>query len=372
MVLYDMYSTFNTWPKEIRQDLRVAVRAKHTGDYRTSAAYFQKAYGTAISLSDPVASLGQDHIMKINAISLSLADALENYDLPAAYSVYETALADLRSDAMGTSERARAVGIAIKLGDIGERLLKLQAINPSKAAQYGPEDDAEVEEYYNWAVTTILKAANPTALAKPDEVKGDKETPPTEQLVLQNFVDGVELTSVMEIVADYYRRRGRPDYAAPLYLHAISTLLPVTGAKPEGNLFQFGTQGPSVRDRCIAATLMNNLASLLASTGMTNLNQGKAWAEKGRQIAQKAADELSPRPSDRDQRAECETALAVISFNLGMLNELSKDSDLAYQNYEEALRRSQAIGMIEGVHEARDAIKRLKSSSAKPNSNDRG
>ncbi|KAG8874201.1 hypothetical protein FRB98_008584 [Tulasnella sp. 332] len=370
--IYDMYSTFNTWPKEIRQDLRVAVRAKHTGDYRTSAAYFQKAYGTAISLSDPVASLGQDHIMKINAISLSLADALENYDLPAAYSVYETALADLRSDAMGTSERARAVGIAIKLGDIGERLLKLQAINPSKAAQYGPEDDAEVEEYYNWAVTTILKAANPTALAKPDEVKGDKETPPTEQLVLQNFVDGVELTSVMEIVADYYRRRGRPDYAAPLYLHAISTLLPVTGAKPEGNLFQFGTQGPSVRDRCIAATLMNNLASLLASTGMTNLNQGKAWAEKGRQIAQKAADELSPRPSDRDQRAECETALAVISFNLGMLNELSKDSDLAYQNYEEALRRSQAIGMIEGVHEARDAIKRLKSSSAKPNSNDRG
>lgn len=149
--------------------------------------------------------------MKINAISLSLADALENYDLPAAYSVYETALADLRSESKSTSERARAVGIAIKLGDIGERLLKSKAFNSSKTAQYGPENDAEVEAHYNWAVTEILKAANPTAALKPDDAQANKKIPPTERLELQQVVDGVELTSVMEIVADYYRRRGKPE-----------------------------------------------------------------------------------------------------------------------------------------------------------------
>ncbi|KAG9030618.1 hypothetical protein FRB95_003761 [Tulasnella sp. JGI-2019a] len=364
--IYDMYSTFNTWPKEIRQDLRVAVRAKQTGDYRTSAAYFLKAYGTAVSLPDPVASFGPHHVMKINAISLSLGDALENYDLPAAYSVYETALADIRSDSMGPSERARAVGIAMKLGDIGDRLLRSKAMASSK--QYGPKDDTEVEAHYNWAVTEMLKSA--TAI-KSDEAKMAKAAPPEERLELPQFVDGVDLTSVMEIVAEYYRKRGRPDYAAPLYLHAISTLLPPDGSKSEGRFYEFGKQGPSVQDRCIASTLMNNLASLLASPGLTNLNQAKAWAEKARAIAQKATEELSNRTSDQDQKIECETALAVISFNLGMLNEMSKDSDSARRNYEEALERSQAIGMMEGVSEARNAIRRLKLSSL-PKANSKG
>lgn len=69
---------------------------------------------------------------------------------------------------------------------------------------------------------------------------------------------------------------------------------------------------------------MNNLASLLASPGTNSLSQGKAWAEKGRQLAQTATEELSSKAANQDQRFECETALAVISFNLGMLNEVSR------------------------------------------------
>ncbi|KAG8892580.1 hypothetical protein FRB99_002612, partial [Tulasnella sp. 403] len=71
---YEMYAIMGMWPQEVRNDLRVAIRAKHKEDYQTSATYFKRAYSTAVSLPDPVKSFGDDHVLKISSIALALAD----------------------------------------------------------------------------------------------------------------------------------------------------------------------------------------------------------------------------------------------------------------------------------------------------------
>lgn len=114
-------------------------------------------------------------------------------------------------------------------------------------------------------------------------------------------------------------------YAAPLYLHAISVLIPA----PSSNPF---TRGPTTGDQCkgnhdlppaslklislAAATLMNNLSSLFAAPPRINIPQATSWAQKALEITQKARNSAERIP-------ECEQSLAVILFNLGMLSEAS-------------------------------------------------
>lgn len=181
---------------------------------------FDRAYGTAVSLPDPATSLGPDHVFKINAIALSLADVLENYDLPAAYSVYETALADVRSREMSVRERIRAVSIAVKLGDVGEQLLRTNNRSGSSGkkddVKYGPVDEGEVEGYYSWALEESLRAIPPKEGER--KVVSDDRTAESsqERLQLPHWVEGIDLVSVMERLAAYYTRKGQMELSSML------------------------------------------------------------------------------------------------------------------------------------------------------------
>lgn len=170
------------------------------------------AYGTAINLPDPVASFGADYAIKISAIALSLADVLESAgDLAKAYSVYGSAFADLTTglappSATNTSldvdRRTRAIGTALKMAELGEQVLHVRALGRApQDPDYGPVDEAEVEAKLDWALTEALKVRNVTV--KPSEKKEE------DTLHLPRWVEGVDLTSTMERVADYYSRKGK-------------------------------------------------------------------------------------------------------------------------------------------------------------------
>ncbi|KIO16749.1 hypothetical protein M407DRAFT_33591 [Tulasnella calospora MUT 4182] len=365
--IYEMYAIMGMWPKEVRNDLRVAVRAKQKEDWRTAASYFERAYGTAIALPDPPASFGADYIIKISAIALSLADVLESAgELPKAYSVYGSAFADLThglpspsesSTSLEADQRTRAIGTALKMAELGEQILHVRALGRAPAdSDYGPADEAEVEEKLDWALTEALRLRS--ASAKSTDKGKEKEN---DTLNLPRWVEGVDLTSTMERVADYYSRKGKVEYAVPLYVHAISTLLPPPNATTSG-LFS-STPSPSIGDRCKAATLMNNLSSLFASMTPVNVPQATSWAQKALEVAQKAEGESK---SASEERLECQTVIAVVLFNLGMLNELSNEHGKAQSHYEHALEMSKAIGMNEGVTEAQEALRRLKSQPRRP------
>jgi len=160
-----------------------------------------RAYEIAINLLDPEKQLGKDYVMKTSGIALAMAEVLESLDLPAAYSVYETTLADLKlggtgnrgapGDTMSPRERGRAVGIAMKMVEVGQRLRGIS--------------EEETEGYLNWALVEIVKSAK--GKGKPDS----SDESPEKDLELPRFADGVELPFVLEQAAEYYSKKGKPE-----------------------------------------------------------------------------------------------------------------------------------------------------------------
>lgn len=65
---------------------------------------------------------------------------------------------------------------------------------------------------------------------------------------------------------------------------------------------------------------MNNLSSLFASMAPVNIPQATAWAQKALEVAQKAEGESKVAS---EERLECQNVIAVVLFNLGMLNEVT-------------------------------------------------
>lgn len=77
---------------------------------------------------------------------------------------------------------------------------------------------------------------------------------------------------------------------------------------------------------------MNNLAEIFATGSASrkaDIEQATAWAKKGLAVAQKARGEITPNsrktpagaPTE-DALATCESVLAVLMYNLGMLSEV--------------------------------------------------
>lgn len=79
----------------------------------------------------------------------------------------------------------------------------------------------------------------------------------------------------------------------------------------------------TVIDRCRAASLMNNLANLLIIPTPTQetLPQAQAWASKALTVVRLARAERGERSSE--EQGECDSALATILFNMGMLSEVN-------------------------------------------------
>ena len=83
----------------------------------------------------------------------------------------------------------------------------------------------------------------------------------------------------------------------------------------------------------LGALLMNNLAEIFAkssSSRKADIDQATAWAKKGLAVAQKARSEIvpdttgksKPKSTEDDPISICESVLAVLVYNLGMLSEV--------------------------------------------------
>lgn len=91
------------------------------------------------------------------------------------------------------------------MAELGEQILHVRALGRAPTdSEYGPVDEAEVEEKLDWALTEALRLRGGSA--KSPENGKEKES---DTLSLPRWVEGVDLTSTMERVADYYSRKGK-------------------------------------------------------------------------------------------------------------------------------------------------------------------
>ncbi|KAG9075431.1 hypothetical protein FRC06_010086, partial [Ceratobasidium sp. 370] len=271
--LYEFYSTYTTWPKDLRGDLRSAVKAEYQGEFKISEAYFRRAWGKAQALTPE--QLGGQYHLKVSGIAIALAAVLEKQNnLHGAYETYAHAFADIirappppaPAPILSGPERMRAVGLSMKLAEL--------------AARFGQRE--EEERYLVFGVEEILRMVKEESGAVPS----DQTAEPKQELVLPTWVSHTDAGSVLERLAEFYSKTGRSDYAVPLYLQALSILLPPSKST---------SRTPTIADRCRGALVMNNLAEIFAtptSSRKANVEQATAWAKKGLAVAQKARGEI--------------------------------------------------------------------------------
>ncbi|KAG9126088.1 hypothetical protein FRC07_004931 [Ceratobasidium sp. 392] len=334
----------------LRSDLRSAVKAEYQGEFKISEAYFRRAWDKAQALTPE--QLGGEYHLKVSGIAIALAAVLEKQNkLREAYETYTHAFANIirvppppaPAPVLSGPERMRAVGLSMKLAEL--------------ASRFGQREDEE--RYLVFGVEEILRKVKEESEAAPafDGQAADISSP-KQELVLPSWVSHTDAGSVLERLAEFYTKTGKPDYAVPLYLQALSILLPPSKST---------NRTPTITDRCRGALLMNNLAEIFAtptSSRKADIEQAAAWAKKGLAVAQKARGEIVPdkKPSSDDPTPICESVLAVLVYNLGMLSEKKDDIKGAQAFFKQALNQSVSAGFEEGKVEAEKAIARTSKS----------
>jgi len=345
--LYSYYSSFKTFPKEIRSELRSALRCKVRHDYVFSDQFFTKAWDKAIEMQD---QLG---LLKVTGIAISWAEMLEeaarradNGDLedPAnkAYGVildaYDWArLQLLESKAAATdgyeTERMRAVSMAVKLAQMAENQKELEG---------------QTEEQLTYAVQELLRLSN-VSKAKG---KGGEDAVLMADLPLPPWVTKTDVGVTLEMLGNLYAKKGNVEYAMPLYLQSIALLLPPN--KPQ--------QEPSIGDKCHAATIMNNLSSLIASAPsapskeISQTSQAIAWATKASAIASAALAHPSSVSAPEQEVNSCKPVITVALYNLGMLHLMEGRKEQARTLLGQAQERAKEWKMRDAEARAKEVL----------------
>ncbi|KAL4400218.1 hypothetical protein ACI68E_003134 [Malassezia pachydermatis] len=277
--VWDYFAAFRVWPKELREPLRAALKARLRGKWERSAKNFRIALDKARTLDD--SRLGGNRLWKTTGIAIALADVLEEGEQwQEAAMVYLDAFDEIqqRGD-YATSvpvertpqETMRAVQLAQKIGELAQR------DNVAVPPLYASDDDQSqtnepAEGYLTWSVEEMLRLAQAPRQSDPI-VLSDLPLPP--------WVSEQELGASVEALGAFYASHHKAALAVPLYVQAISTLLPPrsTGSPPK--------PPPTVADRCRAAILMNNISQALTqdTSDLETLEKAVAWATKGLDLA---------------------------------------------------------------------------------------
>jgi len=340
--LLEWYYAFDTWPAEIRTELKKAIKAKNRGDAVRSEAAFRKALEIAHEL--PMSALEPDPLLKLTGISISLSALLEsNGQIGPSFKVLSEALAMMDRHKNGNvrpatleaqtfhrwteQDRIRAIGLSQKLGSLAIMLSR----------RNGDEYDKLAETYLVRALQEMISMASITSASQSKDgtrvvgrdftFNGDDDTDSSnDPATPTDSIGGGKITrkgmgKTMEALADLYARRGQFDAANPLYVQAITTLLPSGGGSDEETAAQRRKATPA--DICQAATLMNTLSSTLLHppTG-ENIKNSKAWSLRSLSFADRAIEGLND-DSPRQTMALCGRARAVAEYNLGALAEVS-------------------------------------------------
>ncbi|KAF8491112.1 hypothetical protein JB92DRAFT_3007041 [Gautieria morchelliformis] len=337
--VYEFYTAFAVWPKELRDDLRPAIKAQQQGDLTLSERYLRRAWDACLAL--PKEKLGVDPWLKISGIACKLGEVLEAANSPQkAYEVYAQCCTLMRAsaarDELSVPERHRAIAIAMHLGELAEQLGK-----------------NEEEEWLLWSVEEFIRIYHSKSGTSSLQHMDHTELEATE-LTLPAWTQKDDFEAALEALGSWYAKNGNTEYALNLYLRAISVILPPDSPEARAAV--------SPLRRCRAAQLMTNISGVLIndSPSPERLAQAKSWTSKGMEVAETARNELAR--SSRTKEPECERVWAVLLYNMGAVLEMQSDREAAKEHFERALVHAQNIKMREGVLEADDALARLSAS----------
>ncbi|TFK18264.1 hypothetical protein FA15DRAFT_675406 [Coprinopsis marcescibilis] len=412
--LGELWGAMTIWPKEIRSDLRHGLHENYHGDRAMAEQYLGRAWEKVKTL--PISKFGENAYLKTTGIAIALAGIYEaDHKLDKAYSTYQAALSQLQRgpptslplassppssskshdkpsldadshptyplrEGLSPLERMRAVAISYKLGEL--------------AAKMGKPKEEE-EKWLVYSVETVLKdvmahpiaaevivQGNPSDQSNANEKGKVVETVGIlEDLRLPTWALKHDLAAPFEALGTFYSRTGRIDYAMPLYLQAVSILIPPP------------PQRSSTDDQCRAAQLMGSISELIlrsaasapsnapstslfdsgsqtpddsssfssvfsskqeASYNPETLVQAESWARKGLEVAKRA------RNSTFITHPTCEIAFASMLFNLAVLKEMNGEKDEAKDLFLQSLDQSKNIGLGEGIENSEKAIQRIK------------
>ncbi|KAI0701375.1 hypothetical protein BC835DRAFT_1411516 [Cytidiella melzeri] len=323
--LYDFYTSFTMWPKEVKRDLRAGIETRNTGDLNVSERFLTRALDNARNL--PLEELSPEPYLKLSGIAIVLASVLEdNHKLSDAYNVYVTAFEDLRaaSDRTG-SEKVRAGAIAYKLGQMAE----LRGLPREERA------------WYEAACKELLGA---TGLPERRDLNNPVDLA---ELELPSWVSKLQLVEPLRALADCYNRSGDHQLALTTLLVAVPVIL---GSNP---------QDAPTENLCIGANLMN----LVAETLLEGPPTPEARQQAERAVAQ-AVDLLELRKirgaeNVQDEPNYCELVMAAALFNWGALREMDEDLPKAKELYQRSQKQSIDVGEQSGAIQARTALRRI-------------
>ncbi|KAF9225946.1 hypothetical protein BS17DRAFT_777932 [Gyrodon lividus] len=368
--LYEFYSLFTLWPEELRADLRAGIQARNQGDPSVSERYLTRAYQTALSLS-PLA-LSPNPYLKLSGIAAVLADvAPEPRAKEVLQSIWDRGGVSQSSTSSVDGSEASPAGTDHDWASYtltNEERLRRVAVACKLAELCTERSQEEEEKWLKWAVEEVLRLAG--AQTEPGGARaGEAETGAAREvqdgnpysqpvvladLELPSWMRKVDLGAPLAALGTLYARKGNVEYAMPLYLQAISLLLP-----PK-------MENISIEDRCQAAQLMNNLSELIMRRPPSPpiRHQAEAWARQAYGEVERAEDMPLSRkgwlsPGDDHSREVCNQLLGVVLFNLGMLREMDQDSTTARSLYERSAKQCEKVGMKEGVMQAKEALRRI-------------
>ncbi|EOR02033.1 hypothetical protein J056_003709 [Wallemia ichthyophaga EXF-994] len=360
--LLEYYSAFNQWPPSLRADLRLAVKAQRGRDYNRAEEHWRRVIDRAEQLPESEfeseGGLGVSKPLVVTGLHISLAHMLEvvgrsegggsgkaGERISDAHRLLSTALSYLlrqqhKEDAP-PAETHRAIALAVKLGDMAYTMRSTSA-----------------QHYYEWALDEMFRVSRVEKARKENESERDGEKAlekqpdnthahslMTHQLDLPKWVAVSDLGGCLERLAAIYGESGHAEMAIPLYMQAITLLLP----PPTFRLHQ-----PSTSDTCRAALLMTNLASVLtAHPSSKNLDNALKWADK-------AVDLVTHADSAHSDKI-CNHTLAVGLFNVGVLNEMLNHPSTALDNYNRASEHSDKYGLVAAKLQSKEASRRVRS-----------
>ncbi|WFD29481.1 hypothetical protein MSPP1_000490 [Malassezia sp. CBS 17886] len=397
--IWDYFASFRVWPKELREPLRAALKARIRGNLERSAKSFRTALEVARTI-DPE-RLGADPLLKTTGIAIALAGVLEEENKwQDAALVYVDALEEVlqqgahSSDApraLTRAETMRAIVLAQKVGELAQRA---DVVVPPF-----PHPDTRTAEpaegYMVWSVESLLRLLR--AAEQPDTDTDTAAPAALSELGLPPWTTPQDLGASVEALGALYAKHDLVEYAVPLYLQALAVLLPTSaGAGGEQRA------PPTVADRCRAAILMNNISQVLAqaprpggadASPLTPVQQAMAWAAKGLDLVtltshragfladlpeEDQASLLRTAGHDRDRvgpiapvvetstegrlaqvRQQCLGAQFVLLYNLGMFHQMQDDSATARKLFVRAKKLADRLDMREARTQCARALARL-------------
>ncbi|KAG9313632.1 hypothetical protein JVU11DRAFT_5964 [Chiua virens] len=373
---YEIYTSFTQWPIQLRKDLRAGISAKNQGDFALSERFLTSAYQTALGL--PLSVLGSDPYLKLSGIAAVLAEVTperrakevlrnvwEKGDIfSSASAVVSTKGHSGASNTSENEDRNDWAGYTLT----NEECLRRVAVACKLAELSSPDGDdkaegEEEEKLLVWAVEEVLRLAGVRQMqaTKNDDVNADglASCPDNRstsgivlaELELPSWMRRVDLGAPLAALRIRIRAQG---YAMPLYLQAISLLLPPN------------TKNVTIEDRCEAAQLMNNLSELMMRRPPSPeiRHQAEVWARQAYGIIQRVEGTPLPQKgwftsTSVQSKEVCDQVFGVVLFNLGMLRELDQDLTTARSLYEQSLKQCEKVDMKEGVVQTIQALRRI-------------